>query len=51
LLRKEIRLATEFLDITRADARFGYEPSIQYFFLPLDIREKIAACRYYLGNA
>jgi hypothetical protein len=50
LLRKEIRLATGFLAITRADARFGYEPSIQYFYLPLDIREKIAACRYYLGN-
>ncbi|MCE5309869.1 MAG: hypothetical protein LLG20_19720 [Acidobacteriales bacterium] len=51
LLRKEIRLATGFLDIVRADARFGYEPSIQYFYLPLDIREKIAACRYYLGKA
>ncbi len=50
LLQKEIRLATEFLDIVRADARFGYEPSIQYFYLPLDIREKIAACRYYLGK-
>jgi hypothetical protein len=51
LLRKEIRLATDFLDIVRADARFGYEPSIQYFYLPLDIREKVAACRYYLGKA
>jgi hypothetical protein len=50
LLRKEIGLATEFLGIASADARFGYEPSLQYFYLPLDIREKIAACRYYLGE-
>jgi len=51
LLQKEIELATEFLNITRADARFGYEPSLQYFYLPLDIREKIVACRYYLEKS
>jgi hypothetical protein len=48
LLASEIRLATEFLDLCRADSRFGFEASLQYFYLPLDIQEKIAACRWML---
>jgi len=50
LLRDEIGLAGEFLAICRADARVGFESSLQYFYLPLDIREKIAACRWMLSR-
>jgi hypothetical protein len=50
LLESEIRLATEFLDICRADSRVGFEASLQYFYLPLDIREKIVACRWMLDR-
>jgi len=28
--------------------RFGYESSNQYFYIPQDLREKIAACRLFL---
>ncbi|MCX6620840.1 MAG: hypothetical protein NTY38_07125, partial [Acidobacteria bacterium] len=46
LLEDEIRIATRFLALCEADSLIGFEASLQYFCLPLDIREKIAACRY-----
>jgi hypothetical protein len=48
LLRDEIAIASEFLKICRADSRIGFEASLQYFYLPLDVREKIASCRFML---
>jgi hypothetical protein len=48
VLHSELALAREFLALCRADSRIGFEASLQYLFLPLDIREKIAACRYIL---
>ena len=41
LIENELRIAEEFLPICEADARVGFEPSLQYFYLPLDVREKI----------
>lgn len=48
IVQEEISLAERLLEIGRSDARVGFEASLQYFYLPLDIREKIAACRYML---
>ena len=36
--------------LTRADSRIGFEPSCQYFYLPLDLVEKAINCRWLLGN-
>ncbi|MHC4676427.1 MAG: hypothetical protein ACYTBZ_28395, partial [Planctomycetota bacterium] len=40
IVREEIKLARQFYKIARSDSRVGYEPAMQYFHLPLDIREK-----------
>ncbi|MHC4443505.1 MAG: hypothetical protein ACYTA5_12975 [Planctomycetota bacterium] len=48
IVREEIKLARQFYKIARSDSRVGYEPAMQYFHLPLDIREKIVSCRYIL---
>ncbi|MHC4674417.1 MAG: hypothetical protein ACYTBZ_18180, partial [Planctomycetota bacterium] len=48
LVNKEIYLSIQLRDITRADSRVGYEPAMQYLYLPLDIRERIVSCRYML---
>ncbi|MDE3181429.1 MAG: hypothetical protein KGM47_17435 [Acidobacteriota bacterium] len=48
LVRDEIRLAEQFLEICTGDSRVGFEASLEYFYLPLDIREKLAACRFML---
>lgn len=48
LVREEISLAERLLEICNSDSRVGFEASLQYFYLPLDIREKIVGCRYIL---
>jgi hypothetical protein len=50
IVQEEILLTEEFLEICQADSRVGFEASLQYFYLPLDIREKIAACRFLLEH-
>lgn len=44
-IESELRIAEEFLLLCEADPRIGFEPSLQYFYLPLDVREKILWCR------
>jgi hypothetical protein len=51
LLGDEEKIATRFLALCEADSRIGFEASLQYFYLPLDIREKIAACRWQREHA
>jgi hypothetical protein len=51
LVEDELRIAEEFLPICEADARVGFEASLQYFYLPQDIREKILWCRAVLEFA
>jgi hypothetical protein len=46
LVKEEIELALRFLQVCRSDSRIGFEASLQYFYLPLDIQEKVAACRF-----
>jgi hypothetical protein len=48
LVQDEMRLAEQFLRICREDSRVGFEASLQYFYLPLDIQEKLVACRFML---
>jgi hypothetical protein len=46
----QLALAERFLRLCRRDSRIGFEASVGYFYLPLDVREKIAACRYLLTD-
>jgi hypothetical protein len=47
-LESEIELAHELFALTREDSRIGFEPSCQYFYLPLDLVEKVINCRQLL---
>jgi len=49
LLESEIVLARELFTLVREDSRIGFEPSCQYFYLPLDLVEKVVNCRWLLG--
>lgn len=48
LLEAEIALAREHYTLVQQDSRIGFEPSCQYFFLPLDLVEKVINCRWLL---
>lgn len=48
VLESEIALARELFDLVRLDSRIGFEPSCQYFYLPLDLVEKAVNCRWLL---
>lgn len=49
-LKSELTLARELYTLTRADSRIGFEPSCQYFYLPLDLVEKVINCRWLLDH-
>jgi hypothetical protein len=49
-LESEIALARELYTLTREDSRIGFEPSCHYFYLPLDLVEKVVNCRWLLGQ-
>ncbi len=49
-LESEIVLARQLFTLTREDSRIGFEPSCHYFYLPLDLVEKVVACRWQLGQ-
>ena len=36
--------------MTKADSRIGFEASNQYYYLPLDLVEKVINCDYILQN-
>lgn len=48
LLQSEIALAHQLFTLTRDDSRIGFEPSCHYFYLPLDLVEKVINCRWLL---
>lgn len=48
LLQAEIALARELYSLVMEDSRIGFEPSCQYFYLPLDLVEKVVNCRWLL---
>jgi len=45
VLNDEIALARGLFQIQRSDSRIGFEASNQYFYVPLDLAEKILNCR------
>lgn len=49
-LESEIGLARDLFRLTREDSRIGFEPSCQYFYLPLDLVEKVINCRWLLAR-
>ena len=49
-LESEIDLARQLFTLAREDSRIGFEPSCQYFYLPLDLVEKVVNCRWLLGH-
>ncbi len=49
-LESEIALARELYALVQEDARIGFEPSCQYFYLPLDLVEKVINCRWLLEH-
>jgi hypothetical protein len=50
LLESEITLARELFTLVQQDSRIGFEPSCHYFYLPLDLVEKVVNCRWLLKH-
>ncbi len=48
MLQKEIELALRLHAIQARDSRIGFEASNQYYYVPLDLAEKVINCRYLL---
>jgi hypothetical protein len=46
----EIVLARHLFTLVQEDSRIGFEPSCQYFYLPLDLVEKVVNCRWMLDH-
>lgn len=49
-LESEIALARQLFTLVQQDAHIGFEPSCQYFYLPLDLVEKVVNCRWLLAH-
>jgi hypothetical protein len=47
-LESEIALARQLFSLVQEDSRIGFEPSCHYFYLPLDLVEKVVNCRWLL---
>ena len=45
LLQSEIQLARELHAVQRMDARIGFEASNQYYYVPVDLVEKVLNCQ------
>jgi hypothetical protein len=50
-LEDEIAAARRLFTLTREDSRIGFEASNHYYYLPLDLVEKVVSCRYILDVA
>lgn len=50
-LRDEIRTASRLFALTLQDSRIGYEASNHYYYLPLDLVEKVINCQHILDTA
>ena len=44
-LKSEIELAKKLYDIQSRDSRIGFEASNQYYYVPIDLAEKVLNCR------
>lgn len=50
LIEAEIALARELYALACEDSHIGFEPSCQYFYVPLDLVEKVVNCRWLLAH-
>ena len=50
LARDELKVAKELFDCTRHDSRIGFEASNQYYYVPLDLVEKVVNCEWVLSE-
>lgn len=50
LVEDEIALAREMYGLTRLDSMLGFETFCQYFYLPLDLVEKVVNCQHVLDG-
>lgn len=50
VLKDEINLARRLHRIQSFDSRIGFEASNQYYYVPIDLGEKVLNCRYLLEN-
>ena len=50
VLADEIQAARRLFTLARQDSRIGYEASNHYYYLPIDLAEKVVNCRYILEN-
>jgi hypothetical protein len=50
LLEAELRLARRLQAIQSADSRIGFEASNEYFYVPMDLAEKVINCRDLLAR-
>ena len=50
VLRNEIALARRLYELQRGDSRLGFEASNQYYYVPVDLMEKVLNCRELLAR-
>ncbi|MDR2116575.1 MAG: hypothetical protein LBP87_09370 [Planctomycetaceae bacterium] len=50
ILADELHIAKEMYCLAKSDSRIGYESSNHYFYIPIDIAEKIISIRYFLEH-
>jgi len=50
VLRSEIALAKRLYELQRGDSRLGFEASNQYYYVPVDLMEKVLNCRELLAR-
>lgn len=51
IARDEIQVALGLFALASRDSRIGYEASNHYYYLPIDLAEKVLNCRYLLDHA
>lgn len=49
-VESEISLARQLFTLTSEDSRIGFEAANQYFYVPLDLVEKVINCRWLLDH-
>jgi hypothetical protein len=50
IARDEIAVARRLFTLARQDSRIGFEASNHYYYLPIDLVEKVVNCRYILDH-
>jgi hypothetical protein len=50
-LQDEIQTAIRHFTLTCEDSRIGFEASNHYYYLPLDLVEKVVNCRHILDTS